>query len=111
MISLRAFESSMTSPREMQTVENAIHLVRGQRVMLDSRLPNYLRLSGSCWRGRRRRSAKSVFTPARRARATAPRPGSRRNGKHARHTAPDQIDSQHFTDYKGAADGGCVEDA
>src|SRR5437868_10372067 len=38
MISLRAFESSMTSPREMQTVENAIHLVRGQRVMLDSDL-------------------------------------------------------------------------
>jgi hypothetical protein len=38
MISLRAFESPMTSPREMQTVENAIHLVRGQRVMLDSDL-------------------------------------------------------------------------
>lgn len=38
MISLRAFESSMTSPREIQTVENAIHLVRGQRVMLDSDL-------------------------------------------------------------------------
>ena len=28
----------MTSPREMRTVENAIHLVRGQRVMLDSDL-------------------------------------------------------------------------
>src|SRR4051794_29194345 len=38
MISLRAFESPMTSPREIQTVENAIHLVRGQRVMLDSDL-------------------------------------------------------------------------
>ena len=38
MISLRAFELPMTSPREMQTVENAIHLVRGQRVMLDSDL-------------------------------------------------------------------------
>jgi len=38
MISLRAFESPMTSPREMQTVENAIHLVHGQRVMLDSDL-------------------------------------------------------------------------
>src|SRR5437588_9264585 len=38
MISRRAFESPMTSPREMQTVENAIHLVRGQRVMLDSDL-------------------------------------------------------------------------
>jgi hypothetical protein len=38
MISLRAFESPMTSPREIQTVENAIHLVRGYRVMLDSDL-------------------------------------------------------------------------
>jgi hypothetical protein len=38
MISLRAFESQMTSPREIQTVENTIHLVRGQRVMLDSDL-------------------------------------------------------------------------
>ena len=38
MISLHAFESTMTTPREMPTVENAIHLVRGQRVMLDSDL-------------------------------------------------------------------------
>jgi hypothetical protein len=38
MISLHAFESSMTSPREIQTVEKTIHLVRGQRVMLDSDL-------------------------------------------------------------------------
>ena len=38
MISLRAFESPMTSPREIQTVESTIHLVRGQRVMLDSDL-------------------------------------------------------------------------
>ena len=38
MISLHAFESSMTSPREIQTVEKAIHLVRGQRVMFDSDL-------------------------------------------------------------------------
>jgi len=38
MISLRAFESPMTSPRDIETVENAIHLVRGQRVMLDSDL-------------------------------------------------------------------------
>ena len=38
MISLRAFESAMTSPREIETVENAIHLVRGHRVMLDSDL-------------------------------------------------------------------------
>jgi ORF6N domain len=38
MISLRDFESPMTSPHKIQTVENAIHLVRGQRVMLDSNL-------------------------------------------------------------------------
>ena len=38
MISLHTFESSMTSPREIQTVEKTIHLVRGQRVMLDSDL-------------------------------------------------------------------------
>jgi hypothetical protein len=38
MISLRAFESQMTSPREISTVENTSHLVRGQRVMLDSDL-------------------------------------------------------------------------
>ena len=38
MISLRAFESPMTSPREIETVENTIHLVRGKRVMLDSDL-------------------------------------------------------------------------
>jgi hypothetical protein len=38
MISLRAFEPHMTSPREIQTVENTIHLLRGQRVMLDSDL-------------------------------------------------------------------------
>ena len=38
MISLHAFESHMTSPREIATVENTIHLVRGQRVMLDSDL-------------------------------------------------------------------------
>jgi hypothetical protein len=38
MISLVAFEPHMISPREMQTVETTIHLVRGQRVMLDSDL-------------------------------------------------------------------------
>ncbi|HEV2805176.1 MAG TPA: ORF6N domain-containing protein [Chthoniobacterales bacterium] len=38
MISLRAFEPHMTSPREIQTVEHTIHLVRGQRVMVDSDL-------------------------------------------------------------------------
>src|SRR3954468_21635099 len=38
MISLGAIESQMTSPRQITTVENAIHLMRGQRVMLDSDL-------------------------------------------------------------------------
>jgi hypothetical protein len=38
MISLRAFEPHMTDPREIETVENTILLVRGQRVMLDSDL-------------------------------------------------------------------------
>jgi len=38
MISLRAIESHMTTPREIETVENTIHLVRGHRVMLDSDL-------------------------------------------------------------------------
>ncbi|HEX8897102.1 MAG TPA: ORF6N domain-containing protein, partial [Chthoniobacterales bacterium] len=38
MISLRAFEPSMTSPGQIETLENAIHFVRGQRVMLDSDL-------------------------------------------------------------------------
>jgi hypothetical protein len=37
MISLRNF-SDMTSPQEIVAVENAIHLVRGHRVMLDSDL-------------------------------------------------------------------------
>jgi hypothetical protein len=38
MISLRAIESDMTNPHEIETVENAIHLVRGHRIMLDSDL-------------------------------------------------------------------------
>ena len=38
MISLRNFEPDMTRPQEIVAVENAIHLVRGQRVMLDSDL-------------------------------------------------------------------------
>jgi hypothetical protein len=37
MISLGAIEQ-MTTPREIATVENAIHVMRGQRVMLDSDL-------------------------------------------------------------------------
>jgi hypothetical protein len=45
MISLRAFESQMTNPREISTVENAIHLVRGQRVMLDSDLAAIYRVA------------------------------------------------------------------
>jgi hypothetical protein len=38
MISLGAIELQMTNPQEISTVENAIHLVRGLRVMLDSDL-------------------------------------------------------------------------
>jgi hypothetical protein len=38
MISLRAFDSTMTPTRKIATVESAIYLIRGQRVMLDSDL-------------------------------------------------------------------------
>ena len=58
MISLRAFESPMTSPREMQTVEKAIHLVRGQRVMLDSDLAAIYGVSTMRLNEQRRRNKK-----------------------------------------------------
>ena len=38
MISLAALDPTMSSNREIQKSENAIHLIRGQRVMLDSNL-------------------------------------------------------------------------
>jgi hypothetical protein len=38
MISLREFESAMTQNDILERVESAIHLIRGQRVMLDSDL-------------------------------------------------------------------------
>ena len=38
MISLRAFDSTMTATRKIDNVESAIYLIRGQRVMLDSDL-------------------------------------------------------------------------
>src|SRR5438046_7338098 len=38
MISLQAFDPTMASNRKMTNIESAIHLVRGQRVMLDSDL-------------------------------------------------------------------------
>jgi hypothetical protein len=38
MISLRAFDSTMTPTRKVDNVEGAIYLIRGQRVMLDSDL-------------------------------------------------------------------------
>jgi len=38
MISLRAFDSTMTPTRKIDNVEGAIYLIRGQRVMLDSDL-------------------------------------------------------------------------
>ena len=58
MISLRAFESPMTSPREISTVENAIHLVRGQRVMLDSDLAAIYGVSTMRLNEQRRRNKK-----------------------------------------------------
>src|SRR5205085_10634799 len=58
MISLRAFESPMTSPRKMQTVENAIHPVRGQRVMLDSDLAAIYGVSTMRLNEQRRRNKK-----------------------------------------------------
>jgi ORF6N domain len=38
MICLQAFDSDMASNRKIETVEKKIHLIRGQRVMLDSDL-------------------------------------------------------------------------
>jgi hypothetical protein len=38
MICLQAFDSAMTSERKVASIENAIYLIRGQRVMLDSDL-------------------------------------------------------------------------
>jgi hypothetical protein len=38
MICLQAFDSTMTSDRKIASIESAIYLIRGQRVMLDSDL-------------------------------------------------------------------------
>ena len=38
MICLNQFDQTMTSRRKIANVESAIHLIRGQRVMLDSDL-------------------------------------------------------------------------
>src|SRR5947208_16427864 len=38
MICLQAFDSAMTSDRKVASIESAIYLLRGQRVMLDSDL-------------------------------------------------------------------------
>src|SRR5215470_9097651 len=38
MISLNALDSAMTSDRKIARIETEIHLIRGQRVMLDSDL-------------------------------------------------------------------------
>ena len=45
MISLREFEPSMPNESLIETVENAIHLIRGQRVMLDSDLAKFYAVS------------------------------------------------------------------
>jgi len=38
MICLQAFDSTMTSDRNVASIESAIYLIRGQRVMFDSDL-------------------------------------------------------------------------
>ena len=38
MICLQAFDSAMASDRKVASIESAIYLLRGQRVMLDSDL-------------------------------------------------------------------------
>jgi hypothetical protein len=38
MICLQAFDSTMTSDRKVASIESAIYLIRGQRVMFDSDL-------------------------------------------------------------------------
>ena len=38
MICLQAFDSTMSLRRKIANLESAIHLIRGQRVMLDSDL-------------------------------------------------------------------------
>lgn len=65
MISLRAIEH-MTSPREISTVENAIHFVRSQRVMLDSDLAKIygvstMRLNEQLGRNKKRFPADFAF--------------------------------------------------
>ena len=41
MISLAAFEFAMPAPAAIEKIENAIHLIRGQKVMLDSDLATF----------------------------------------------------------------------
>jgi hypothetical protein len=45
MISLRAFDSTMTPTRKIENVESAIYLIRGQRVMLDSDLASIYKVT------------------------------------------------------------------
>ena len=66
MISLTAFDQVMSSNREIENVADAIHLVRGQRVMLDSDLAEIygtstMRLNEQCRRNRKRFPADFAF--------------------------------------------------
>jgi len=66
MISLTAFDQVMSSNREIENVADAIHLVRGQRVMLDSDLAEIygtstMRLNEQCRRNGKRFPADFAF--------------------------------------------------
>jgi hypothetical protein len=66
MISLTAFDQIMSSNREIENVADAIHLVRRQRVMLDSDLAEIygtstMRLNEQCRRNRKRFPADFAF--------------------------------------------------
>jgi hypothetical protein len=59
MICLQAFDSAMTSDRKVASIESAIYLLRGRRVMLDSDLAaiygtSTMRLNGQFKRNRKR---------------------------------------------------------
>lgn len=58
MISLREFDATMAADDRLTTVEDAIHLIRGQRVMLDSDLAQIYGTSTMRLNEQRRRNAK-----------------------------------------------------
>ena len=58
MISLLEIESAMATDQEIEFVENAIYLIRGQRVMLDSDLARIYRTSTTRLNEQRQRNRK-----------------------------------------------------